>query len=160
MFSHSLGEVNWKVVFAALCLIMVVILGVIVSTPLYNETFVHADSVKGIGVEIYWDQACTNRTLSLNWEPIDPGTSINRTIYIRNEGTTASSLSMTTSNWTPFAASDYINLNWNYSGQIIDANQVIPLELTLFVSQDVIGITNFSFKIEITATNSFPQHSI
>ncbi len=116
-----------------------------------SRTISSAGSVIGIGVGIYWNQACTDAVSSINWGTIEPGASVYRTIYIRNEGNTAATLSMTTSNWNPTEASSYITLNWGYTGQTLSANQVLRIALTLSVSPDISGITNFSFDITITA---------
>ena len=119
--------------------------------PLQTKVLVYAQTIKGIGVGIYWDQACLNQTLSLNWGTIGAGTSKNLTVYIRNEGNSAISMSLSTSDWTPPSASSYISLNWNYTNQRLKTNEVIPTELTLTVSPTIDGITNFNHIITITA---------
>jgi hypothetical protein len=106
--------------------------------------------VKGVGVGIYWDQACTNRTLLLNWGLIEGGSNTTLTVYIKNEINSAASLSLGTSNWTPPAALDYMSLNWNYSDQVLSADQVVPMELTLTVYPTITGIIDFSFNTIIT----------
>jgi hypothetical protein len=73
-------------------------------------------------------------------------------VYIKNEGNSAVSLWLGTSNWTPSIALDYMSLSWNYSGQGLGEGQVIPLELTLTVYSTISGITDFSFNTAITAT--------
>ncbi len=135
-----------------MCSVMLVILGTI--TGLFNASeTVHANSVRGSGAEIYWDQGCTSRTLSFDWGSIEPGLKKTFTVYIRNEGDSAACLFMATSNWAPSAALSYMALNWNYSGQILSVDQVIPLELTLAVSPSITGITHFSFDTNIATTS-------
>ena len=127
--------------------------GPLVSSAIMNNKTVSSNgSVKGVGVGVYWNQACTNATSSISWGILDPGSNVNKTIYIRNEGNTAATLSMTTSNWNPANASSYMTLSWNYGGQTLNINQVVQVKLTLAVSASVSGITNFSFDITITAT--------
>jgi hypothetical protein len=130
---------------------MVVILGTIAGLFNASKT-VHANVV-GFGAEIYWDQGCTNRTLSFDWGSIEPGSNKTFAVYIGNAGGSSACLSMATSNWAPSAALSYMTLNWNYSGQILSVGQVIPLELILAVSPSITGITHFSFDITITTTN-------
>jgi len=130
---------------------MVVILGAITGLFDANKA-VHANVV-GLGAEIYWDQDCTNRTLSFDWGSIEPGSNKTFTVYVGNEGDSAAYLSIATSNWTPSAALSYMTLNWNYSGQILSVGQVIPLELVLAVSPSVTGIAQFSFDITIATAN-------
>ena len=126
--------------------------GPLVSSAIMNNKTVSSNgSVKGVGVGVYWNQACTNATSSISWGILDPGSNVNKTIYIRNEGNTAATLSMTTSNWNPTNASSYMTLTWNYGGQTLSVNQVVQVKLTLSVSSSVTGITNFSFDITITA---------
>jgi hypothetical protein len=130
---------------------MVVIL--VTTTGLFNASkTVHANVV-GLGARIYWDQGCTNRILSPDWGSFKPGSNKTLTVYIRNEDDSAAYLSMATSNWTPSAASSYMTLNWNYSGQILSVGQVIPLELILSISPSITGITHFSFDMTIATTS-------
>lgn len=82
---------------------------------------------------------------------IDPGSNKTATVYLRNEGKAAATLSEAVQNWNPSTASSYITLNWNYAGQTLRVNQVLPIKLTLVVSPTVSGITNFSFDTMITA---------
>jgi hypothetical protein len=138
-------QINRKAIFAATCLLTVVVLSVIIVGFGSSKSIVYASSVKGIGVGIYWDQACTNRTLSLDWGLIGAGSNNTLTIYVKNEGNSPASLWLETSNWTPSDALGYMSLNWNYSGQVLNAGQVIPLQLTLTVDPTINGISNFSF---------------
>jgi hypothetical protein len=148
------NHVHRRAVFAIVCIIVFIVLGTIIGNFGSSKTFAYADSVKGLGAGIFWNQACTNRTLSLDWGSIELGSNNNLTVYIRNEGNSAVSLWLATSNWTPFAALEYMTLNWNYSGQILSVDQEIPVELILSVSPNIIGITGFSFDTIITTTSA------
>jgi hypothetical protein len=145
-------HVNRKAIFAATCILSIVVLGAIIAGFSSSKSFVYASSVNGLGVGIYWDQACTNGTLSLNWGTIEAGSNYTLTVYIKNEGNSPASLWLETSNWTPSAASGYMSLNWNYSGQLLNVNQVIPLKLTLTVDPNITEISNFSFDTTITTS--------
>jgi hypothetical protein len=117
-----------------------------------NRTISNSGSVKGIGVGVYWDSACTNRTSSIVWGVLDPGSDKTVTVNVRNEGNSVVTLSKATQNWNPSTASSSMTLNWNYAGQTLSVNQVLQIRLTLVISPAVSGITNFSFDILITAT--------
>jgi hypothetical protein len=112
---------------------------------------VQANSVQGNGVGIYWDQDCTNKTLSLNWGSTIAGSSRNFTVYVRNEGNSEVLLRISASQWIPSITSSYMSLNWNYTSQVLNINEVIPVELTLRVSPAICDITNFSFDVIITS---------
>ena len=148
-FSIPIGKhVHRRVIFVIMCSVIAVILGSVTGAFNASKT-VQANSVRGSGAEIYWDQGCTNRTLSLDWGTIEIGSNKTFTVYIRNEGDSAVCLSMSTSNWAPSAALSYMTLNWNYSGQILSVGQVIPLELILAVSPSLTGITHFNFDVTV-----------
>jgi hypothetical protein len=128
------------------------ILGTVSSALQTSRTISNMGLVRGIGVGIYWDSACTNQTSSVNWGLLDPGSNKTVTIYVRNEGNVAATLSKTAQNWNPSSASTYITLNWNYAGQTLAVYQVLQVNLSLAVSPTISGITNFTFDITVTAT--------
>lgn len=144
------NQVKRKTIFAAICILTLITLITVIEdfSPINNV--VKADSVIGIGVGIYWDTACTNITNSLNWGFIDPNSNNNLTINVRNECNSAVSLRLTSANWIPSNASNYMSLSWNYSGQILKPNEVIPIKLTLTVSPTICEITDFSLETIIT----------
>jgi hypothetical protein len=116
-----------------------------------DRTIGNMGSVKGIGVGIYWDSACTNQVTSINWGVIDPGSNRTIIIHVRNEGNAAVTLTKTIQNWTPTTSATYMTLNWNYAGQTLSVNQVLLIRITLIVSPNTSGITSFAFDIIITA---------
>jgi hypothetical protein len=145
--------VHRKAIFAATCVLTIVVLSAIMGNFSWSKTFVYAGSVKGLGVGIYWDQSCTNRTILLDWGPIAAGSNNVLTVYVKNEANSVVSLWLTTLNWAPSACLDYMSLSWNYSGHVLSVDQVVPLELTLFVYPTISGITDFSFNAIITTTS-------
>jgi len=106
-------------------------------------------AIKGINTGIYSDQACTTPVQTIHWGLIEPGATASQTVYVRNEGDTTTTLTMTLSNWVPTDSSNHMSINWNYTGQTLDVNQVIPITFTLQVSENVHGISDFSFDITI-----------
>jgi hypothetical protein len=132
---------------AALALVATV-LGLLVTT----STITNTGNVKAVGVNVYWDSACTNVTSSIDWGALDPGGAKSFTVYVLNSGSVPLSLSMTTSNWVPSAASDYISLDWNRQSYVLSAGSVVQAVLTLSVSSSVNSVTSFSFDITITGT--------
>lgn len=146
------NRVNRRAVFATICIILVANLVTNIRNSGSNKTVTYANSIRGMGVGIYWDQECTNRTLSLDWGLIEPGSNTTMLVYVRNEGDSAVSLWMATSNWSPSVTLDYMTLIWIYSDGILSVGEVIPMKLILNVSPAVIGITDFSFNIVITTT--------
>jgi len=110
--------------------------------------------VTAVGVGVYSNSACTSKVSSIDWGSLTPSSTVSKTIYIRNEGNKRLSLSMTTGNWNPQSASNYITLTWNRGGTVLEVGQVVQATLTLSVSPSISGVTSFSFEITITGTES------
>lgn len=144
------------VAIAALALVLYTlslsVLGPVVSAALRNRTISNTGSVQAIGVGVYWDQSCTDTVTSIDWGVLEPGMNVNRTVYIRNEGNVVANLSMATSNWNPADSANYITLVWDYGDETLNVGEIIPVQLTLSVSFDIVGITSFSFDITISAS--------
>lgn len=108
-------------------------------------------TLKTVGVEAYWDPNGTAPVEEIDWGSCTPASIYNKTIYLKNSGTALCGLNLTTANWNPLNASNYIGLSWNYTGQTLQPNEIIPVELTLTISENITNITSFSFDIVITA---------
>lgn len=145
------GKIALGILALVSCALAVGILGTALSLTQASRVVPNVGSVKGIGVGIYWDSACTNRTSSVSWGFLDPGSNKTVTVYVRNEGNVIVTLSKVEQNWNPSTASSYVTLRWNYLGQTLSVNQVFQAKLTLVVSSTVSGITNFGFDLTVTA---------
>ena len=109
-------------------------------------------AVKKVNVGVYWNSACSNATTTINWGSITPGTTKSYTIYVRNEGSSPETLSLSTQGWNPSNANTYIPLSWNAPTSTVAVNSVTTVTLTLTVSSSISSITNFSFTTIVTGT--------
>jgi hypothetical protein len=106
-------------------------------------------TVKTIDVGVYSDNQCTQNCTSISWGTLYPGNSTSRTIYVKNTGTVPVTLSMTTENWTPTNADDYLTLTWNPQKTALDPGESTSATLTLSVASDTGDLSNFNFNIII-----------
>jgi len=114
-------------------------------------------SVKTINVGVYWDRNCSSTVSSIDWGEIEPGSVKNVSLFIRNEGKAAASLFLSTDNWSPSNASEFMTLRWDYDNQMLappdeDSSDILLVALTLQVSPSIRGIKSFSFDVIIGAT--------
>ena len=93
-----------------------------------------------------------NVVSSIEWDMLDPGSVMNKELYVKNLGNVPITLYLETENWNPANASDYISLSWDYSGEAIDPDVCVHVTLTLSVSSDIEGIADYSFDMVITGT--------
>ena len=145
------GNFTKKTICATVLILAIIFLSITTADLSSNRNIVQADSVTGIGTGIFWDQNCTNSTIALEWGRIAAGSNNTLTIYVRNECSSDVTLLLRTSDHNPTSASSYMTLTWNYDGQTLKANQVIPIELKLTISPIIEGIKDFSFTTTITS---------
>lgn len=109
-------------------------------------------SIRGAGVGVYWDSVCNDPVSSIDFGLLEAGSQKDFTFYLRNEGNTDISLNMTSKNWDPIEAADYMSLTWNREGQQMRPDQVTSCSMTLSVSPNIQDITSYALTITITAT--------
>ena len=111
-----------------------------------------AGSIKGVGLGVYWDPQCKNATSSIAFGLLEPGSYKDFTLYLKNEGNIDLILNMTTKNWNPTEAANYMSLTWNREAQQVSPDQVISFVITLSVSSNIQDISSFSLDITISGT--------
>jgi hypothetical protein len=140
---------------------MVLTITVLITSALIASTFAlqtiyqnipGSGSIKGLGVGVYLNQQCTNPASSVAFGLLEPGSSKDFPLYLRNEGNADLTLALTSDNWVPTEAEDYMTLTWNREGQQIGSGDVMSCVLTLSVSSEIQGITTFDLDIIISAT--------
>ncbi len=107
-----------------------------------------------VNLGVYSDSTCTQNLTSLNWGNVAAGSSVAKTIYLKNTGSTSEVLSMSLTGWLPSGAQQYISVTWDRQNAILTAGESCAATLNLSVSQDITGITNFSVNIILTGTSS------
>ena len=117
-----------------------------------SNTISSVGTLKAIGIEVYQNENLTDRVTMINWGTLESGDTKTYTIYVSNKGNFPLTLSLSTSNWNPPSASNYLTLTWSYRGQAISAGEAVQVTLTLAVSPSITGLSNFGF--DITAVGS------
>ncbi len=138
--------------YAILMILSSILVSGVYAAVTSNTIIQSSGAIKALGVRVYWDAASTNEVTTIDWSTLEAGASENKIIYIKNTGNAAATLFLDTDNWNPSTASQYITLDWNYGGQSISPDAVVEVVLTLTISQDISGITDFSLDITITSS--------
>jgi len=144
---------NTVIVFAVASLVAGLLVTVMASAALITSQTVHTSGIlASANLGVYADSACTQSLGSVNWGTISPGSSVSRTIYVKNLGSSQVVLSLTKTNWNPTTANGPVAVNWNRAGATLAAKQVLSATLTLSVSTTASGFTSFSVDAVITGT--------
>jgi archaellum component FlaF (FlaF/FlaG flagellin family) len=115
-----------------------------------TQTVASNGVVSTVNVGVYSNSQCNQNCTSLAWGTLSPGDSTTKTVYVKNTGTTPITLSMTTANWTPTNAADYLTLSWNKQNTLLNPGDSTPAILTLTVDSDTGSLSSFSFNIVIS----------
>jgi len=137
----------------AVALTMIVVTVLAASLLTAYQSVPNTGEVRSVGLEVYWDSDCTNNVTSIHWGFLEPGATVNKTVYIKNGGNTAMVLNLTTVDWDPVSASDNLLLSWDREDYVVNTTvPVTPAVFTLSVLPDISGVSDFSFDIVITGT--------
>jgi len=128
-----------------------ILAGVTIAQLTSQQGVASSGTIKVIGVSLFWDKACANKVSSISWGLVTPGTTINKYVYVRNDGTAIGTLSMSYGNWTPAAAASYFTLTWNCSTYALSRAAVVCAKLTLAAKLNIVGVTDFNFIILVQA---------
>lgn len=109
-----------------------------------STTVTHNGTIETLNLSVFQDSACTQPLSALNWGTLKPGTSTNKTIYVKNTGNGALTLNMTVTSWNPSAAASYITLTWNRQSTVLTQGNSVSALLVLSVSANVNGFTDFN----------------
>jgi hypothetical protein len=105
-----------------------------------------------VEIDIYEDSELTQLISTVEWGSVEAGSSVSETVYILNAGDENVTLSLTTENWEPTDAAEYMELSWDYDGYTLEPGNVLEVTLTLTVDSSITGIEEFSFDIVITGS--------
>lgn len=112
--------------------------------------------IKAVGIAVFWDPQATSPCTEIDWGILGAGDLAGATVFIRNTKNVNCTLSINGSDWQPPEAEQYLTLDWNYTGEILQPQQIVSVQITLYAGLNVTGFDTFSFDIVITATESKP----
>jgi len=134
----------------------IAVVSIVVAVGVYalisSQARIHSiGTLKAVGVEVYWDSDLTQPVTEIQWGLLEPGQNKTIGLFLKSTANVPSTITLSTGNWTPSEATNYIGLEWNYDGSVLNPDDVIPVDLTLVTSPYTTGIKDFTFDIIITA---------
>lgn len=139
-------------VLATIALIGLIFGASVYAVVQYQASIHTTGTIKTVGVKIYSNPELSDELVTIDWGLRPPGSEVSVEMWVQNTGNSPVTLTFYTDNWNPAAASDYMTLSWDYAGQTINPNAAQKIILTLSVSAEISGITNFSFDITVVAS--------
>ena len=102
-----------------------------------------------INLDIFLDEGCTSKVTSFFWGEITPGGSSSMVVYIKNRSNLPVILSCCISDPSPSDATEYLVLNWDREGYLLEEHKTVKAILTLSVSRWA-KFDNFSVNVIIS----------
>jgi len=118
----------------------------------HSRRITNRAAIKAVNVNLYQDPALTVPLTEINWGVLELGEEKNHTAYIENDSNVPVMLVLTTDDWSPVNASNFITLTWDYDGQPIAVGGSVEATFTLAVDPAISGIETFSFDIVIVGS--------
>ena len=109
-------------------------------------------TITAVNVEVYSDAACTQPCSNIDVGALNPGDTFTQSVYVKNTGTVPVTLSLTTGNWNPAGANNYLTLSWDRENYVLNEGLSREAELTLTAASNTGSLTSFSFTATITGT--------
>ncbi len=142
----------WLALTALICVCLTI--GAVIGMTLVQYQISGSGNIKlPPALAVYSDAACTVPVSSVDFGTFAPGETVNRTIFLRNEGGVAGTYGLATANWNPAVAEQFLGLSWDYSGQQVQPAAVTKVVLFLHASSSLTntsGITAFTFDAVIS----------
>ena len=117
-----------------------------------SQNISSSGTITTVNVGVFSDSQCTQPLSTINWGSVSPGSTVSRTVYIKNTGGLPLTLSMSTSSWNPVTAGDFMAITWNRENAVLNAGDSVSAELVLTVDSDITEVTAFSVNIIISGT--------
>ncbi len=98
-------------------------------------------------VKAYSDIECTTEISDIDWGSPQPGTTQNKTVYLKNFGGSSVTVTMTATNWSPANAVNYFGVTWDREGDVLTSGFVLETHISLTVYENITesSIGAFSF---------------
>jgi archaellum component FlaG (FlaF/FlaG flagellin family) len=135
-------------------LLVAAVASVLVASPyvfglLTQNTLNTSGVMADVDLGVYSDSAGTQPIASIDWGMcyVEENTTV--TVYVKNEGSVASTLTVITDNWTPPSAESSYLLYANCDGETLAPSEVFTTTFTLYPLSTASSFDTFSFDIII-----------
>ena len=85
--------------------------------------------IVAVGIEAYSDAKLTHKATEVSWGLVPLGSTTERALYIKNNGTMPITLTFQVAEWNPTEAAQFISLSWNCTNTALQSSEVVLLKL-------------------------------
>jgi len=138
--------------------IIIFLVALIYASSFHGQRITNYGQIKTMGIKVFWDKNCTDPATMIDWGTIEPNSVNTKILYVNNTGNIPTYINMTTENWNPEFAVEYLYVSWNYTGKLIEPKEILTVEIYL-ISSNVENLTSFQFDLLIFTCEQ-PQNTL
>jgi len=109
-------------------------------------------SILSINVDLFWNEEMTLPVTNMAWFHIEVGATKYMEFIVANTGTTNLTLSLTTHDWLPEIAEDFIQVSWDQENMVLLKGEWVRAKVTISVSSSIVDVDEFSYTTTIIGT--------
>jgi hypothetical protein len=105
-------------------------------------------------IKVYFEDSLTTEAKNLDFGSLQPDYTTTLNLWVKNYVTITQLLTMSTANWSPSNAVQYMRVAWDLEGSTIVAGQVLSCAISLQVFENITesSISSFSFDTTVSGT--------
>ncbi len=107
-------------------------------------------TVTTVNIGVFSNIDCTENCTEISWGSLYPSNSTSKTVYVKNTGTVPITLSMSANAWAPINADDYLTLDWDQEGTVLDVGNSVIASIILTAAEYTGDLQKFTVEIVIT----------
>lgn len=100
---------------------------------------------------VYHDVTGTSEVKQIDWGIMEPGSSGEFTLWVKNEDVNPVMVHLSTGDWVPETAADFFTVSWNWGDAPLYPSMSRKVTITLTVDPGITQVTDFSFNIVLTS---------
>jgi hypothetical protein len=114
-----------------------------------TQTISSDGTITTVNIGVFSNSDCTENCTEISWGSLLPSNSTSKIVYVKNTGTVPITLSMTANSWVPTNADDYLTLEWDQEGSVLNVGDSVAASITLTAAEDTGDLQNFTVDIVI-----------
>jgi archaellum component FlaG (FlaF/FlaG flagellin family) len=103
-------------------------------------------------IAVYSDPQATIACTNVDCGKVNPDSTSNQTIYIKNTGNVSETLKMITVNCDPLFARSPLTVTWGQDGTILEPGSIVPATLNLKMASNTGSFSEIIFNVVISGT--------
>ena len=114
-----------------------------------TQTISSDGTITTVNIGVFSNSDCIENCTEISWGSLFPSNSTSKIVYVKNTGNVPITLSMTANSWVPTNADDYLTLEWDQEGSVLNVGDSVAANIILTAAEFTGDLQNFTVDIVI-----------